>query len=243
MQRGIEGYFSGCLTLTLQKYPDVACSHSLFLTDVPSEVAEYVDRLYPGKIKVRLTHRISPDETGWENWGKREERVESYLKSYQGAELVVTTRLHCALPCIALGTPVVLVVNKNDDYYERIACFSQYCPCFTSEEILSGKADAALTGQAGMEKPDLLVNQMETAVKEFIKDTEQMERDTAMLHELSTYQELYIKRNQSSHRAVEVMWQRYRSLTQQYIKDMKQVEHIVALVEKLQTQQGMSAEL
>ena len=34
------------------------------------------------------------------------------LASYGLAELVVTSRLHCALPCIALGTPVVFI---NDD--------------------------------------------------------------------------------------------------------------------------------
>ena len=36
------------------------------------------------------------------------------LKKYSRAKLVVTSRIHCALPCIAMGTPVVLLVRKYD---------------------------------------------------------------------------------------------------------------------------------
>ena len=35
-------------------------------------------------------------------------------KHYRRAELVITSRLHCALPCIAFGTPVILLTHKKD---------------------------------------------------------------------------------------------------------------------------------
>ena len=36
------------------------------------------------------------------------------LDIYRQAELVVTSRIHCALPCLALRTPVILIVNHKD---------------------------------------------------------------------------------------------------------------------------------
>lgn len=35
--------------------------------------------------------------------------AEEFLKKYATARLVVTSRLHCALPCLAFGTPVIFV--------------------------------------------------------------------------------------------------------------------------------------
>lgn len=36
------------------------------------------------------------------------------LKKYARAKLVITSRIHCALPCVAMGTPVILLVTKYD---------------------------------------------------------------------------------------------------------------------------------
>src|SRR5205085_10361521 len=35
--------------------------------------------------------------------------AEDFLKKYATAKLVVTSRLHCALPCLAFGTPVIFI--------------------------------------------------------------------------------------------------------------------------------------
>jgi exopolysaccharide biosynthesis predicted pyruvyltransferase EpsI len=40
---------------------------------------------------------------------KRRKDAQALLDTYQGAELVITKRLHCALPCAAMGTPVILI--------------------------------------------------------------------------------------------------------------------------------------
>lgn len=41
--------------------------------------------------------------------------AENLLKKYATAKLVITSRIHCALPCLALGTPVILCVNNFDE--------------------------------------------------------------------------------------------------------------------------------
>jgi hypothetical protein len=54
--------------------------------------------------------------------------VEDLLKIYQGAKCVVTTRLHCGLPCTALGTPVLLIHdNYNDDRFKDFLEFIDFC--------------------------------------------------------------------------------------------------------------------
>jgi hypothetical protein len=38
-----------------------------------------------------------------------------YLRDYARAKLVVTTKIHCALPCAGMGVPVILVVTNPLD--------------------------------------------------------------------------------------------------------------------------------
>jgi len=41
--------------------------------------------------------------------------AKSILKRYAEAKLVITSRIHCALPCLALGTPVLFVLDGLSD--------------------------------------------------------------------------------------------------------------------------------
>ena len=62
-----------------------------------------------------------------ETWEERKKRVEDVLRLYQGAHLVITTKLHCSLPCLAIGTPVLLLYDtsfaENED---RIGTYLSY---------------------------------------------------------------------------------------------------------------------
>jgi hypothetical protein len=48
------------------------------------------------------------------NYRSAIEVAQSVLYEYATAELVITSRLHAALPCLAMGTPVVFIWHKND---------------------------------------------------------------------------------------------------------------------------------
>jgi len=56
---------------------------------------------------VRLTQRYRLRDYSTEE--SRFALADQLLRRYQDAKLVVTSRLHCALPCLAMGTPVVYV--------------------------------------------------------------------------------------------------------------------------------------
>ena len=42
--------------------------------------------------------------------------AERLVKLYAKAKLVITSRIHCALPCLGLETPVIFLKEKNEDY-------------------------------------------------------------------------------------------------------------------------------
>ena len=73
------------------------------------------------------------------NWAYRRAVVEGLLRFYQGASLVVTGRLHAALPAVALGTPVLMIKSAADMKNYRFSTFLPYLNCTTPEDLLSRK--------------------------------------------------------------------------------------------------------
>lgn len=57
------------------------------------------------------------------------------LDIYARAKLVITKRIHCALPCLALGTPVILL--KTDDVSDpsRLEAYEALAPVYTRDKI------------------------------------------------------------------------------------------------------------
>lgn len=45
------------------------------------------------------------------------DEAERLVKKYAKAKLVVTSRIHCALPCLGLGTPVIFIENSNQNEF------------------------------------------------------------------------------------------------------------------------------
>lgn len=105
----VPAYFSGCMTLTLQPQPGVERTGDVVLNDVPDEVVAWVRRRTNRNV-VHTTHidQITPPGEG------RFEKAKSLLRLYQSAHCVITTRLHCFLPCLALGTPVLLLLTGQE---------------------------------------------------------------------------------------------------------------------------------
>lgn len=141
---GVNAYFTGCLTLTLDRYKkqnierekiyivdplynypqkDYITSHykpflkallngnifrfnktnqhlSNIFTKELLDKAEYIKQHLPGK-------GVSYEE--------RFKLADEILEKYSKAKLVITSRIHCALPCLAMGTPVIYV-NGFDSF-------------------------------------------------------------------------------------------------------------------------------
>ncbi len=120
---GVSAEFSGCLTLTLQR-PDVPRGEKIVFSDpfgtVPLTTHRYdiwckLPKEMHQKAK-KVTHL-----TLQHNVQKRMRAAEKLLEAYASGTLVVTARLHAALPCLAFRTPVIFL-----DIGHRTERFSGY---------------------------------------------------------------------------------------------------------------------
>ncbi|WP_318476252.1 polysaccharide pyruvyl transferase family protein [Photobacterium leiognathi] len=66
---------------------------------------------------------------------KRFELAESFLNEYANAELVITSRIHVALPCLAFGTPV-LFINPGMDT-SRFPGLDSLFNIMTADEVMN----------------------------------------------------------------------------------------------------------
>lgn len=141
---GIEAYFSGCLTLTLvANRPRGARSTENLLVDpffnLPSPAkslrsisafvrslreAEYMrwnlarnlmGRIFTSEFRGCMSRVTQEFEACGETEAEKFAKAQSYLERYAAARVVVTSRIHCALPCLALGTPVLFLNAFTDE--------------------------------------------------------------------------------------------------------------------------------
>jgi Polysaccharide pyruvyl transferase len=128
----VPAYFSGCLTLTLQPTAGVAPTEEIVLNDVPDEVVSFVKQQTSRKVVV-TTHLDDVTPFGEARLSKARE----LLRLYQPAHLVITTRLHCALPCLALGTKVILLRTGQDA--SRLRGLESLVKTCSVAEFISGR--------------------------------------------------------------------------------------------------------
>lgn len=145
--KGIDAYFTGCLTLTLDNYKvdDSERGDDIYIVDplysYPSwEKVSYDYRRFLrsiqngnlfkiGKKKKHVSNFIDAEllrtakfinQEPPANTHTDEEKfamADEILKKYARAKLVITSRIHCALPCLAMGTPVIFV-NGFDSFVD-----------------------------------------------------------------------------------------------------------------------------
>lgn len=120
-RKGIPAYLSGCLTLTLPKVTETSKTDEVILVDVDPESERVIRAAYPHQNFVKITHAVDAASYREMSVDERFGRVEALLKRYQNAKCVITSRLHCALPCLALETPVLLIYKG--EYAPRMQSF------------------------------------------------------------------------------------------------------------------------
>jgi hypothetical protein len=63
--------------------------------------------------------------------------ADQFLRDYARAKLVVTSKIHCALPCAGMGTPVILMMtNPQDPRFGGIKELLNHLGVDTSGEII-----------------------------------------------------------------------------------------------------------
>ena len=143
----IEAFFTGCLTLTLDNYKvdDSEREDKIYIVDplygytthrkVFRNYKTFLRSIQSGKIleigkrERHLRKFISEDllksaihinqepPANTYTHDDKFQMAEDLLQQYAKAKLVITSRIHCALPCLALGTPVIFI-NGFETYVD-----------------------------------------------------------------------------------------------------------------------------
>lgn len=133
---GIRAYLSGCVTTLLPKRTHTPVKEKVFFIDIPSKLKNYIPKnlLQNGEF---ISHQPPFMHIGNNTTMTKEEYQLFYqngvklLERYRDeATLIVTSRLHAATPCMAMGIPVILVSNRFD---ERFSFLDRYLPFYTPE--------------------------------------------------------------------------------------------------------------
>lgn len=122
---GIACYLNGCITAVLPKR-QLGETSKVFLVDIPKELYP----LLPPKIaedSESVSHFILGEASDIKQMAL--DRYERYKKE---GKLVITSLLHCAIPCLAAGIPVVLVKKKMS---YRFAWTERLLPIYLEEDF------------------------------------------------------------------------------------------------------------
>ncbi|MCR5484139.1 MAG: polysaccharide pyruvyl transferase family protein [Clostridiales bacterium] len=123
-------YLTGCLTATFPRRENEG--DTVFLVDAPAETKDVMP-----KELLKKTEKLSQsfDMKGMtvdESYEKVERATRKQLSILkERASLVVTSRLHVASPCVAMGIPVILFRKYFDDRYEWI---DKFIPLYTLDK-------------------------------------------------------------------------------------------------------------
>ncbi|MGY3794372.1 polysaccharide pyruvyl transferase family protein [Aquimarina sp. 433] len=145
--KGIDAYFTGCLTLTLDSYKvdDSERGDDIYIVDPLYSYPRAEKVFYNTKITIKnilngsafklgkkdkhIKKFISKEVLDTATFINQEPPSNTYtdeekfdmavdlLNKYAKAKLVITSRIHCALPCLAMGTPVIFV-NGFDSFVD-----------------------------------------------------------------------------------------------------------------------------
>lgn len=129
---GVKAYFSGCLTMTLEKQGKERKEY-ICLIDPTEKLEQFISERTNRQIIV-----VRPERSDWpSNYEERIKKAEELLKLYGDAHLVITSRLHGALPSLAMNTPVLLLEGRfGDERFEGLKYFVNLC---TTKDLYSGK--------------------------------------------------------------------------------------------------------
>lgn len=102
---GIEAYLNGCITATFPRRDKSIAGDKVYLVDLEQDIKDNI----PGEIFENSEEITQLYDNGATASDAEDVMRELYEKYKKYAKLVITSRMHCAVPCAAAGIPVVLV--------------------------------------------------------------------------------------------------------------------------------------
>ncbi len=174
-EHGLDSYFSGCITLTLpkQKVTPDAGTYVCFVDLKPSLEQAAREWLKDSGLEIRVMTHACDYRKSDATIEERMAVVEKRLTEYQNAKFVVTRRLHVSLPCLAMETPVLAIVDMKDTgNITRWAPYYDWVHNVSEKDFTSGKVDFDYHNPPENKKDYLATREALTAqIRQFIDET------------------------------------------------------------------------
>ena len=133
-QRTDDAFLSGCVTILFPTREKPPQDGKVFIVDVAEKTAQAIPESLRANA-VKLSHEVlfHADAEPIAEIRRIEDAARAYIRRYsEQASLVITSRLHCAMICIACGVPVVLM---RDSFDERYAFVDKFIPLYDAGEF------------------------------------------------------------------------------------------------------------
>jgi len=128
---GIPAYINGCLTAIFPKTRNFSGENIVFV-DAPKALLQWMPESLFNSPIIFMSQQYTFSEDEIRDYRKIFEFVRSRYDFYkEKTRLIVTSRLHVALPCVAYGIPVILAKDVVD---ERFSFIEKYLPIYNREQ-------------------------------------------------------------------------------------------------------------
>jgi hypothetical protein len=109
---GVDAYYSKCLTLTFERRNGVEPDGKVYMVGVSKAAYSIIPRFLRKKaVRVDQAKVRLPSVPSHIKFQLAEHLLDAYKRT---ASLIITSKIHCALPCIAMGIPVVFLHGRHD---------------------------------------------------------------------------------------------------------------------------------
>ena len=178
---GWNAYFSRCLTLTFPRRTDrPGKQNKIFWVDVPESFQGMLPPAFRRNVEI-VHQRKGQYQPGKESFFRRQ--AADLLGKYRDeAACVVTTAIHCAMPCAAMGIPVLfLKKNLESTVFERWSALYGIIPVYTESELKNGRIPDRIPDPPEFEelKENILKNTYFSCLKAMGKDVDAAEAAAA----------------------------------------------------------------
>jgi hypothetical protein len=142
---GIPAYYSNCMTITADGVEGVGqmaskANDEIVIVDgidhrIPDAIVSHLEKLY-GQSIIRISHDPQNTKgTFLEYAASSEKHMVELLNRYKNAKLVITTKIHSALPCLGVGANVLLIHPNPSD--PRLQTVSKYLKVNSFDEVMN----------------------------------------------------------------------------------------------------------
>jgi len=136
---GIKAYYSGCLTLTLPRRQGAGKPDGIYLIDPLDDIEAHLPAaLYDKVIRLRQEDCFPSGliPISYQDVATVHAMARQRLAQIRDqASLVVTRRLHIALPCLAMGVPVIFTFGQPEN--PRVSMLRNFLPIYSRDKYPS----------------------------------------------------------------------------------------------------------